>query len=270
MTSTQAIREVRQALDRVKAGHAGTLDPMATGVLPIALGEATKAIRLLVSSRKEYRFRVRWGLATTTADRLGTVIDHHSRRPTLEQITQALPSFLGTIEQTPPAFCALKIKGCRAYTKARQGETVVLAPRPVEIDALILEGLIDSDQAEFRVVCGKGVYIRSLAVDLAHALDTIAHLTRLERLRVGAFTLDQAIDLTAVHSQTPIHPLEEPLENHPAISFDHDQVQRLRAGQSLPSTAPPCPLALALHHQRLFALIRITSQAITPLRIFNL
>ena len=270
VTSTQALAQVRRVLDRVKAGHCGTLDPIASGVLPIALGEATKAIRLLLSSEKEYRFRVRWGIATNTADASGSVIDRQDRRPKRDEIINVLPKFLGLSEQTPPAFSALKIKGRRAYAKARQGETVVLAKRPIEIHSLTLERVIDSDHAEFRTVCGKGVYIRSLATDLARSLNTTAHIAALERVRVGWFTLDKTIPLNATRTEMTIYPLEVPLTDHPALSFDQDQVQQLRHGRLLPSnTAPVCPLALAFHERSLVALIQITSEAIIPLRIFN-
>ena len=269
MTSAQAVGIIRRALNRVKAGHSGTLDPLATGVLPIALGQATKAIRLLVESEKEYRFRLRWGIATDTADVSGAVVDRRDSRPSRERIMEVLPSFLGRILQTPPAFSAVKIKGRRAYSKARQGEEVTLSPRFVDVSSFILESALDADQAEFRVTCGKGVYIRSLAVDLAQALDTVAHVTQLERRKVGFFTLDRAFALDRLPSRPPIHALEEPLNQYPSMSFDREQVRDLRRGLCLPSIAPPCPIALAFHDSRLFALIQITRDAIIPLRIFH-
>src|SRR5690606_29931149 len=175
MTSTQAVGKVRWLFGARKAGHAGTLDPLATGILPIALGEATKTVPVVQDGGKVYRFTIRWGTATSTDDAEGTVVATSDRRPGEADIRAALPAFTGTILQRPPAFSAIKVDGERAYDLARAGETVVLQPRPVTIDALRLVAHA-GDTSELEMACEKGTYVRALARDLAEALGTHGHV----------------------------------------------------------------------------------------------
>jgi tRNA pseudouridine55 synthase len=195
LTSARVVGRVRQLYQAAKAGHAGTLDPLATGVLPIAMGEATKTVPYVTDDRKSYRFTLRWGVATSTDDLEGDVIARSDQRPDRAAIEAVLPSFTGRIAQVPPRYSAVKVEGRRAYDRARAQETFELRSRLVEIDAI---GLIDQpsfDEATFEVICGKGTYMRSLARDLGETLGTRAHITALRRLAVGPFTEGHAISL---------------------------------------------------------------------------
>jgi tRNA pseudouridine55 synthase len=205
MGSTQAVGRVRWLFTAAKAGHGGTLDPLATGVLPIALGEATKTVPFVMDGRKEYRFTLRFGQARSTDDGEGAVTATSDDRPSDEAIRAALPRFTGCFEQMPPAFSALKIGGQRAYDLARAGQAVDLKPRAVTIDRLELLSRPDADHADFVVTCGKGTYIRSLGRDLARALGTVGHLSALRRTAVGPFREELAISLpsgTLVRAET--------------------------------------------------------------------
>ena len=179
MTSTAVVNKVRWAFDAKKAGHSGTLDPEATGILAVALGEATKTVPFVTDALKAYRFTVRWGAATNTDDAEGEVIDTSDERPTAQAINAALNAFVGDIEQVPPAFSAVKIDGERAYAKARAGEDVTLAARPLFVESLTLVSQPGSDHAEFEIVCGKGGYVRSIARDLGEALGCFGHVVTL-------------------------------------------------------------------------------------------
>ena len=186
--STQAVGRVRRLFQAQKAGHAGTLDPLASGVLPIALGEATKTVPYVMDGEKAYEFVVRWGQATTTDDREGEVIESSDYRPERAEIEAVLHRFVGEISQRPPAFSAIKVDGQRSYDLARQGDLKELPARTIRIDALRLREVIDPDHARFEVACGKGTYVRSLARDLALALGTKGYVQLLRRTRVGSFT----------------------------------------------------------------------------------
>jgi len=201
MTSTQAVGKVRWLFSAKKAGHAGTLDPLATGILPIALGEATKTVMNVQDGEKLYRFTVKWGVQTSTDDAEGEVIATSDVRPSAEAVTAALPAFTGEILQTPPAFSAIKIDGERAYDLARAGETVTLEARPVTIESFALIAH-DADSSTFEVACQKGTYVRALARDLALALDTRAHVIKLHRAAVGPFTDAKAVTLAALEAAT--------------------------------------------------------------------
>ena len=195
LTSSQATSEVRRIIGVDKIGHGGTLDPIATGVLPLALGQATKTTSLIMNSSKEYWFRVRWGEQRTTDDRQGDILIRSDIRPNHEQICAALPSMVGNITQVPPRFSAIKINGQRAYALARKGQSFTIAARQVSIEKFVLVGMPDKDHADFQVVCSKGTYMRALARDLAWHLGTVGHIVALQRHRVGYFTLDQALSL---------------------------------------------------------------------------
>ena len=240
MTSTQAVAAVRRLLDAAKAGHGGTLDPLATGILPIALGEATKTVSYVMGGRKIYRFTVRWGEARSTDDAEGPVTAVSDRRPSQAEIEAVLPGFQGEISQTPPAFSAIKVEGERAYDLARAGEAVDLAPRLVWIERLTLLRQLDADHAEFEAVTGKGVYMRSLARDLALALGTVGHVSALRRIAVGPFTESQAISLESLKALGHIPaasgqllPVEAALDDIPALPLTDAEALRLRSGQSV-------------------------------------
>ena len=193
MTSTHAVSVVKRAFAAKKAGHAGTLDPLASGILPIALGEATKTVPFVMEGRKAYRFTVRWGVETDTDDAEGRAIGESVARPSVEAIRAALPAFVGEIMQTPPKYSALKIDGERAYDLAREGEEFTLEPRPVDITRLDLVSVPDADHAELEAECGKGTYVRALARDLGRALGTLGHVIALRRTAVGPFAEADAV-----------------------------------------------------------------------------
>ncbi|HEY4171045.1 MAG TPA: tRNA pseudouridine(55) synthase TruB, partial [Reyranella sp.] len=246
--STQAVGKVRWLFAAEKAGHGGTLDPLATGILPIALGEATKTVPFIMDGRKVYRFTLRFGEARSTDDGEGEVIAASDVRPTDEAIRVALGPFIGDIQQMPPAFSALKIGGQRAYDLARAGETVELKPRTVTIDRLELLARPDADHADFVVGCGKGTYIRSLGRDLAKALGTVGHLSALRRTAVGPFREEAAISLPKLevlgHNSRllgALVPVATALDDIPALALTGTQADRLRHGQPVLLTrdAPP-------------------------------
>jgi tRNA pseudouridine55 synthase len=211
MTSTQAVGKVRWLYAAEKAGHAGTLDPLATGLLPIALGEATKTAPFLQAGGKRYRFEVRWGAATTTDDAEGEVVAKSDVRPDETAVRAVLPRFTGTILQRPPAFSAIKVDGARAYDLARAGEAVELAPRPVTIDELNLLAH-GTENSSFELACEKGTYVRSLARDLAEALGTRAHVAALRRTAVGALTEKDTVALADLEAAPDRDALLRPVE----------------------------------------------------------
>ncbi len=238
LSSAGAVAAVRRIFNAAKIGHGGTLDPLATGVLPIAMGEATKTVGYVMNGAKTYRFTVRWGERRTTDDSEGEVAATNPHRPGEAEIRAALPRFVGAITQVPPVYSALKIAGRPAYARARAGEVLEMAPRTVRIDCLELEQVIDSDHASFRVVCGKGTYIRSLARDLAVALGTCGHVASLRRLAVGPFREEDAIPLEKLaplgHSParfTYLRPIETALDDIPALAVTEADSLRLRQGQ---------------------------------------
>src|SRR5690349_3738616 len=197
LTSSRVVEVVRRRTGG-KVGHAGTLDPLATGVLPIAIGEATKTTAYAMTGRKRYRFRIRWGIARATDDREGEVTGECLTRPSREAIEAILPSFTGTILQRPPAYSAIKIEGRRAYQLARTGKTPMPTVRPVEIAELRLTAIPDRDHSDCEALVGKGTYIRALARDLGARLGTLAHIAELRRLSVGPFTETQAVTLDSI------------------------------------------------------------------------
>jgi tRNA pseudouridine55 synthase len=281
-TSAWAVTQVRKMLGAAKAGHAGTLDPLATGVLPIALGEATKTVPFVQDGTKAYAFTVRWGAATDTLDAAGTVVATSAARPTQAEIRAVLPRFVGTLRQTPPAYSALKVEGRRAYDLARAGAAPALAPRTVIIEALDLAAA-RPEEADFRVICGKGTYVRVLAQDLAQALATLGHISALRRTRVGPWQESQAISLAAlgesVLSPAPLAnllPVAAALADIPAIAVTGDEAQRLKAGQAIrpsryPGTSQPGPGAVcAMADGVPVAVAKVKDGEMRVLRVFNL
>ncbi|WP_300784090.1 tRNA pseudouridine(55) synthase TruB [Enhydrobacter sp.] len=278
--STQAVGRVRRLFGAQKAGHGGTLDPLASGVLPIALGEATKTVPFVMDGRKEYHFTVRFGEARSTEDAEGEVTATSAVRPSGEAIHAVLGRFRGEIEQRPPAYSALKVDGRRAYDLARGGEAVELAPRKVRIDRLELLARPDVDHADFVVACGKGTYIRALGRDLALALGTVGHLSALRRTAAGPFRETAAISLSKLEALGHIPPLlgalapvATALDDIPALALTDAQAARLRLGQpvSLTRDAPPSgALVRAEAGSRLVALVRSDGASLQPVRVFNL
>jgi len=279
-SSTQALGKVRWIFEAAKGGHGGTLDPLASGVLPIALGEATKLIPFAMDGTKQYEFAVRWGAATATDDLEGSVVATSPNRPAESAIRAALPRFEGEIEQLPPAFSAIKIDGKRAYELARAGEEVVLQPRKVLIYKLEYLESPDADTARFRVTCGKGTYVRSLARDLAGALETVGHVTELRRTRVGKFTLESAISLARLegfgHSPArfgALAPVETALDDIPVLAVTAEEAAALKQGRALRDPridrVPAEPIA-AFQEGRLVALVASDGNEIRPVRVFNL
>jgi tRNA pseudouridine55 synthase len=278
--STPAVSRVRRLFGAQKAGHGGTLDPLASGVLPIALGEATKTVPFVMDGRKEYRFTLRFGEARATEDAEGEVTATSEVRPDDAAIAGALAAFCGEIEQMPPAFSALKVDGRRAYDLARAGETVELKPRKVLIERLEFLGRPDRDHANFLVGCGKGTYIRSLGRDLAIALGTVGHLSMLRRTAAGPFREAAAISLPKLEALGHIPalfgalaPVATALDDIPALAVTEAQADRLRQGQPVLLTrdAPPSgALVRAELGDRLVALVRSDGTALQPVRVFNL
>jgi tRNA pseudouridine55 synthase len=245
MTSTQAVGKVRWLLGAKKAGHAGTLDPLATGLLPIALGEATKTVPIVQDGRKLYRFTIRWGVETATDDAEGEVTATSDLRPDAAAIRAALPAFTGEIMQTPPAFSAIKVDGERAYDLARAGEQVVLEPRPVFIESLTLLAH-RGDTAELEMACEKGTYVRALARDLARALGTRGHVAALHRAVVGPFTDAVAVSLEDVerNGDGAIIPVAAGLAGLPEVRLTAQQAQVLRHGNPVLLTGAAAPVRL--------------------------
>ena len=240
ITSTQAVGIVKRVFDAQKAGHAGTLDPMATGILAVALGEATKTVPYAMDAEKSYRFTARWGEARDSDDAEGNVTATSARRPTKAEIEAILPRFAGTIVQVPPAYSAVKVQGERAYDLAREGEAVVLEPRTVTIAAATLLNLPDPDHAEFEIRCGKGTYVRAWVRDLALALGTFGHVSALRRTRIGAFCEANAIALETLRGFMHIpaafehlRPISTALDGIPALAVTGPDAVRLRSGNPI-------------------------------------
>jgi tRNA pseudouridine55 synthase len=241
ITSTQAVNKVKRALDARKAGHGGTLDPLATGILPIALGAATKTVPYVMDGTKLYHFTIKFGEARDTDDAEGAVTATSDVRPTDAQINAALPAFRGAIMQIPPAFSAIKVAGERAYDLARAGAPPELSPRPAQVDRFELIGRPDADTAEFEVASGKGVYMRALARDLAAACGTVGHITVLRRLRVGPFTESMAVALDSLLNPAQdapalaelVRPLSTALDDIPALAVTASEAHALSNGQAI-------------------------------------
>lgn len=290
MTSTQAVGAVRRLTGAAKAGHAGTLDPLASGILPIALGEATKTVPYCQDCLKTYEFEVTWGEQRDTDDAEGKIIDTSDGRPEKEAIEALLPEFTGEIEQTPPRFSAIKIEGKRAYDMARAGEDVKIKPRQVFIQTLSLIQC-GKDKALFRSTCGKGTYIRSLARDMAQKLGTCGYVSALTRTAVGPFTLDNAISLAKLeqdgHSAALAElllPVETALDDIPALAIKEQEAARLKQGQPLLFVARPDMerlhkaglditkdmTGLATLQGKPIALVNVNGPEIKPFKVLNL
>ena len=240
VTSTQVVSTVKRVFDAQKAGHAGTLDPMATGVLAVALGEATKTVPYAMDAEKTYRFTAQWGEARDSDDAEGEVIATSAVRPLISDIEKALPAFTGELIQVPPAYSAIKVQGERAYDLAREGETVNLEPRTVFVRSARLLRQPDPHHAEFEMVCGKGTYVRAWVRDLAKALGTVGHVSALRRTAIGGFSAEAAIPLEKLkgfmHSPAAfehLRPISTALDGIPALAVTGPDAVRLRSGNPI-------------------------------------
>jgi len=240
LTSTQALGKVRRLLGGKKAGHGGTLDPLATGLLPLAFGEATKLIPYVMEGNKAYEFTVKWGEARATDDAEGAVVSTSDSRPSEEQIRAVLSHFTGALLQKPPSFSAIKLDGERAYDLARSGEKVDLAEREVVIHSIELIEIVDKDSASFRVSCGKGMYVRALARDMAVELCTYGYVSQLKRTKVGPFTLKNAVslefleDLSAKNdARSTLLPIKAALWSIPTLNLTPNEANSLRLGKKI-------------------------------------
>ena len=298
MTSTQAVGKVRWLYNAQKAGHAGTLDPLATGILPIALGEATKTVPYAVDGAKSYNFTVRWGQETDTDDCEGDVTKTSDRRPDPDAINDILGQFIGQILQRPPAFSAIKVDGQRAYDLARDGDPCDLPERPVTIDRLVVAAMPDNDHTVFEADCGKGTYVRSLARDMGRTLGCYGHVTALRRTQVGGFTEDDAVTLDDLieageyidETGSPVRraasgedtsalmdfllPVEAALDELFELQLGSSDAARLQRGQAVLIRGRDAPImtgpAYVICKGDLIALGELDKGQFKPTRVFNL
>ena len=276
LTSTQAVSRLKRVYNAKKAGHAGTLDPLASGILPVAFGEATKTVPFVQDGEKAYRFAVKWGAETNTDDSDGEITRESAARPALEEIERLLPQFTGDILQTPPQFSAIKIAGERAYDIAREGEAVELAPRAVTIHSLSVEEH-GQDGTRFFMECGKGAYVRAIARDLGRLLGCFGHVTALRRIRVGPFVEDDAFTLDEIEKENlageALLSVETGLAELPCVVVDRDAAARLRRGGSVilrGRDAPSGGVVYAACGGVPVAFGEIVEGALAPSRVFNL
>jgi tRNA pseudouridine55 synthase len=284
MTSTQAVTRVRRLFEAEKAGHAGTLDPLATGVLPIGFGEATKTVPYAVEGAKEYRFTIRFGAETDTDDAEGKVVASSDKRPSRAEIEAKLGEFTGEIEQVPPRYSAVRVDGARAYDLARDEEDFELKPRRVSVVLLALVAHPDQDRCVLEAHCGKGTYVRSLARDLGRALGTLGHVEVLRRTRVGGFDEACAVPLAKLEALaasggheallSALEPVETALGDIPALALSGADADRLRRGQAVLLRGRDAPIVegivYATSRGKLVALGEMDKGELKPRRIFNL
>jgi tRNA pseudouridine55 synthase len=286
MTSTQAVAVIKRLFQAKRAGHAGTLDPLASGGLPIALGEATKTVPFVMDGRKRYRFTVRWGEERDTDDTEGQVVKTSDLRPTADAIRALLPQFTGLIQQIPPRYSAIKVQGERAYDLARDGEAVELAARPVEIHQLTLVDQLDSHRSLFEAECGKGTYVRALARDIGRILGCFGHISALRRTVVGPFGESDMIPLEQLEAlcnraasgeanlADALLPVETALDDIPALAVTRADAARLHRGQAVllrGRDAPNCSGTVYVTVAgRLLALAEVGNGELIPKRVFNL
>jgi tRNA pseudouridine55 synthase len=285
LTSTDAVSRLKRLFAAAKAGHAGTLDPLASGVLPIALGEATKTVPYAVDGVKRYRFTVRWGTQTDTDDAEGQVLRESDTWPTREQVEDVLPRFTGEIEQVPPRYSAIKVQGARAYDLARDGDAFELAARTVQVEALRIVEMRGPDECVLEATCGKGTYVRALARDIGCALRCFGHVAELRRTGVGPFTLDATISLDKLeelsHSaagqeglDAVLLPVETALDDIPALAVSGDDAARLTRGQAVLIRGRDAPIingpVYATSRGTLVALGEVKRGEFRPKRVFNI
>ena len=286
ISSSTVVARVKRALDAAKAGHGGTLDPLATGILPIALGEACKTVNFVMDGRKTYTFEVTWGAATATDDSEGEVIATSPHRPTEPDIRAALPRFIGRITQVPPVYSAIKIDGERAYARARRQETVEIPPREVDVHDFRLSGMADADHASFEVDCGKGTYIRALVRDIAQAIGTVGHISRLRRTRCGVFREEAAISLANLEAlghnaaqSAHLLPVATVLDDIPALALTVEEARRVSLGQAIAlwpvakrsplSGLSPGMAVQVMCGDKLIAVAEVGDGMVRPVRVMN-
>jgi tRNA pseudouridine55 synthase len=292
MSSTQALGKARWLLNAEKAGHGGTLDPLASGVLPLAFGEATKTVSFAMDGSKTYRFTVKWGSETSTDDLEGEITRSTGLVAMQQDVETAIPQFIGAVQQKPPSYSAIKVSGERAYDLARAGEAVDLQARTINIESLQIELHTTAGETTFIVQCGKGTYVRSIARDMGRALGCLGHVTLLRRLRVGPFTESDAISLEKleeiVHRPASenslvqiLRPIETVLDGIPALTVMEPEAQRLRQGQRVPisnvgvlsSEAErfhEAQAVLVTHAGQPLGLFRVENRVLKAIRLFNL
>ena len=288
MGSTEAVSRIRRLFNAQKAGHAGTLDPLASGILPIALGEATKTVPMMMEAQKVYRFTVNWGVSTDSVDREGEIIGRSDVRPTIDQVKAALPAFVGDIDQTPPRFSAIKVDGARAYDLARDGVEFELQARRVTIHSAEVTDAPDAEHIEITIRTGKGVYVRSLARDLAAALGAEGHVSALRRERVGPFSTQNAVTLDSLEEMVHRGAASEgllavatALDDIPELAVNEQDAFSLRQGRPivlLPRQVETLKDRLtggsrtvsAFQGQTLVALCQLRAGRLEPDRVFNL
>ncbi len=287
MTSTAVVNKVKWLLDARKAGHGGTLDPMATGMLPIAFGEATKTVSHVMDGSKSYCFTLRWGAETNTDDAEGETVKQSDVRPDQAAIENVLTGFVGRIEQVPPQFSAVKIDGVRAYKLAREDKKVALTAREIDIHDIRIVGTPDADHTEFAVVSGKGAYMRALARDIARAAGGLGHISALRRTSVGPFDADDAISLDELESigqiaarEQKLLPVETALDDIPALAVTESEAMRLRNGQPVSllrkvdlqriAELDNGDTVLAKTRTKPVALVRYAAGEVKPFRVLNL
>ncbi|MDC0093564.1 tRNA pseudouridine(55) synthase TruB [Alphaproteobacteria bacterium] len=290
VTSRQVVTKISKTLNIKKVGHGGTLDPLATGILPIAIGEATKVISFVQNQKKKYTFIIEWGKSTDTDDREGKILEKSEYRPTEEEIRKMLNSFVGNILQKPPIYSAIKINGQRSYKLARKNVQIKHKDRLVKIYDLILKNIISDNSAEFEVKCGKGTYVRSLARDIAEKLNTKGHIISLRRLSVGPFNEKDSIFIDfskeIIHSPSilcKILPLKTVLDDIPALFLNETETRRVQQGQKIHLNSLQFIKDFEVNHpnynefekicaikdDNLIALIKIEDGIMRPSRIIN-
>jgi len=288
MGSTEAVSRIRRLFNAQKAGHAGTLDPLASGILPIALGEATKTVPMMMEAQKVYRFTINWGVSTDSVDREGEIVGRSDVRPTVDQVKAALPAFVGEIDQTPPRFSAIKVDGARAYDLARDGVEFELQARRVTIHSAEVTDAPDADHVEITIRTGKGVYVRSLARDLAAVLGAEGHVSALRRERVGPFSTQNAVTLDSLEEMVHRGAASEgllavatALDDIPELAVNEQDAFLLRQGRPivlLPRQVETLKGRLsdgsrtvsAFQGQTLVALCQLRAGRLEPDRVFNL
>ena len=286
ITSAKVVDMAKKILNAEKVGHSGTLDPLATGLLPLAFGEATKTISFIMTGKKKYNFTICWGSSTNTDDAEGAVIETSQVRPDAAKITACLNRFVGRIQQIPPIYSAVKVNGKRAYALARAEEPFTLKPRSIIIERFELIEIIDKDHASFEVISGKGAYIRGLARDVAINLGTVGHVSDLRRTEVGPFSEKDSISLDKLEelghkgaAVDKLQPVEAALDDIPALVLTEDEARRLKCGQPISvlkvaSRAPligilPGEVVCAMEGKNLVALVKIKDGEIRPFRVLN-
>jgi tRNA pseudouridine55 synthase len=288
LTSTHAVGRVRRIFNAQKAGHAGTLDPLATGILPIALGEATKTVAFMVDADKAYRFTIAWGRTTATYDREGETLAESDVRPTVAEVEAVLPRFVGEITQIPPIYSAIKVDGERSYDLARAGEAVELAPRTVTVHSARVAEAPDADHVTLEIECGKGTYVRAICRDLADALGACGHVSELRRTRVGCFsdktavTLEMLEDLGHKARQSEaLLPVETALDDIPELAVTEEDAFRLKQGRPIvlvprqveavkARLKPGCRTVSAMLGGVIVALCEMRAGRLEPSRVFHL